>query len=220
MALRNSVLAQIWKSLERSPFTPLDFTVDSTSGKALLEVAFNHSASFRFVAKRSANKTISVTMSPGEHEDVEFHHLGTAEDLPDELLKWTRHIRDELRATVPVYSELDELREALDRHIKEHVDHPEQSFSEEEADDLKAKLDELRAKFQEMQDRHELTQQEVDRLSQEIASIKANVDVFPKDVWYKTAANKLWLAVSKVATSKESRQLLAKAAQRMLGLDQ
>lgn len=76
------------------------------------------------------------------------------------------------------------------------------------------------AKFQEMQENHELTQQEVNRLNQEIAALKVNLSGYPKGTWYKTAASKLWLAVSKVGTSKESRQVISKVANKMLGLDQ
>ncbi|WP_371180704.1 hypothetical protein [Xanthomonas sacchari] len=160
-----------------------------------------------------------IIASPGEHEVQEYRPIKNPSEVPDEVLSWTRNVRDELRTAIPIYSELDELRDTIEKHVRDHVSSPQEVFSSDEADELRNKLDELLAKFVEMQERHELTQQEVNKLNQEIAAIKANLGGYPKGVWYKTAANKLWLAFSKVGTSKESRQVIAQAAQKLLGLD-
>lgn len=219
MPLRNSVIADVWSAIERSPFSPADFQVITDGRDSLLKITFRHNAAYTFTLSKSGSKGYMVVASPGEHETQEYTSVDNPSEAPDQILNWTRNIRDEMRSTIPVYSELDELRETIERHVKEHVDNPQQPFSQEESDELRGKLDDLMAKFQEMQERHELTQQEVNRLNQEITAIKANLSGYPKGTWYKTAANKLWLAVSKVGTSKESRQVLAKAAQKLLGLD-
>jgi hypothetical protein len=99
------------------------------------------------------------------------------------------------------------------------VGSPQQRFTDEEAEELGRKLDELTAKFQLMEEQNELTRQEVERLDGEIENLKINLSSYPKGVWYRTAAAKIWQTVSSVAASKESRLLLAQAAQKMLGLD-
>jgi len=220
MSLRNALVAKIWNSLEQSPFTPADFIVDLNRSDALLLVTFRHSPAFKFTATETYKGELFATCSPGAYKATERVQLNTLAELPDLVLNWSRNVRDELRTTVPVYSELDALRETIEKHINEHIESPETPFSNDEAEELRAKLDELAEKFQQMQEHNELTQQEVNRLNQEITAIKANLAAYPRGVWYKTAANKIWIAVSKVGTSKESRQVLAQAAQKLLGLDQ
>ena len=139
--------------------------------------------------------------------------------IPDRVEVWIRNVRDELRTTVPVYAELDDLKAKLEKHINEHVSNPDVPFSAAEADEMREKLNDLLSRLEEMEKKSEITEQELNRLKKELTSIKANVTTFPKGVWYKTAANKLWAVTSKIATSQESRQVLAKAAQKMLGLD-
>jgi hypothetical protein len=219
MPLRNSVIAAVWSAIERSPFSPADFQVITDNRDFLLKITFRHAPTFTFTLNKSGSDSYTIVISPGEHEVQEYKRVASPSDAPDQVLMWTRNIRDELRTTIPIYSELDELRETIENHVKEHVSDPQAAFSPDEADELREKLDELMSKFQQMQERHELTQQEVNKLNQEITAIKANLNGYPKGVWYKTAANKLWLAVSKVGTSKESRQVIAQAAQKLLGLD-
>lgn len=221
MSLRDSLVAKIWSSIERSPFTPADFEVD-TSGEdgVLLSIVFRHAPQYSLVVKENWKGEISTALSPGEYKKTETIFPTELHKLPDIVTTWSRNVRDELRTSLPVYSELDAIREALERHINEHVEHPEKPFTEGEADDLREKLDALMEKFCEMQERNELTEQELNRLNREIASIKENLPSYPKEVWYKTAANRIFSAVGKVSTSKESRQVLAQAAQKLLGLDQ
>lgn len=219
MPLRDSLIARIWSAIERSPFTPADFDVDVSGGESLLSVVFRHAPAYSIVVNENWKGEVSALVSPGEYKKQETIFPAELQKIPEYVTAWARNVRDELRSTVPVYSELDALKEALEQHINEHIENPNEPFTEEEADDLRAKLDILMQRFQEMQERSELTEQELNRLNREIASIKENLPSYPKAVWYKTAANRILTSVNKVATSKESRQVLAQAAQKLLGLD-
>jgi hypothetical protein len=219
MSLRDSLVAKIWSSIERSPFTPADFEVSFTGDYGvLLSIAFRHKPEYTLLVKEDWNGDVTAEVSPGEHKKTEKVSSVQLDKLPDMVSAWAKNVRDELRATIPVYSEVESLREALEQHIKDHVENPDQPFTEDEVGLLRTKLDELLTKFQEMQERSEITEQELNRLNREIASIRENLPSYPKNVWYKTAANRLLSAVGKVATSRESRQVLAQAAQRLLGL--
>ena len=219
MALRNSVIADVWNHIEMSPFSPADFQVVTDSRESLLNITFRHNSKYTFNLKKISSDTYIITASPGKHETQENTNIKNPSEAPQQVLNWAKNIRDELRTTIPIYSELDKLRETIEQHVKEHIDNPQEPFNQEESEQLRNKLDDLMAQFVVMQERHELTQQEVNRLNQEISDIKSNLSGYPKGTWYKTAASKLWLATSKVGTSKESRQVLAKAAQKLLGLD-
>jgi hypothetical protein len=220
MALRKSLETKILAAIEASPFTAIDFDV-ATGGKPgtpILRIDFRHHPSYTLEVFERLNNEIHVEISPGAHKLRERHLISSLGDIPDEVKQWTRHIRDELRTTVPVYAELDALREKVDRHIEEHVSNPNEPFAVHEAAELAQKLDEMIARFVEMEARHELTEQELKRLQQEVTSLKVNVESYPKGTWYRTAAAKLWDVTSKVASSKESRQVLADSARKALGM--
>lgn len=220
MMLRDSLAAKIWSAIEKSPFTVGDFEVEFGSSKDddILNIRFRHHPDFYLSITENYKSECTSNESPGEHKKKEAYLLRSLADIPERITVWARNVRDELRVTVPVYSELDELREIVERHINENVQNPNERFSDSEVDELREKLDELAKRFAEMQEKNELTEQEVNRLNQEIASIKTNLVSYPRGVWYKTAANKIWATVGKIATSQESRQVLAQAARKMLGL--
>jgi len=85
-------------------------------------------------------------------------------------------------------------------------------------DGLREKLDALAERFSELAQHSEITKQELNRVQQELTAIKANLTSFPKGTWYKTAGTKLWSVTSKVITSAESRQVIAQAARKLIGL--
>lgn len=220
MPLRNSLVSKIWTAIEKSPFTAADFdVVFGDKDESLLLITFRHEPGFRFAVSQNYTGAVAILASPGDHKTHEVIAVDGFSEIPEKVTAWARNVRDELRATIPIYSELDELREILDRHVADHIDNPGAPFSESEIVELRGKLDELMARFQEMQEKNEMTEQELNRLNQEITSIKTNLTTYPKGVWYKTAANKIWASVSKVATSQESRQVIAQAARKLLGLD-
>lgn len=217
--MRATLQAKIWSAIQSSPFTAADFDVTfGRENQDLLLVVFRHDTRWSFGLSGSYSGNWSLTESPGNHRTTEVSTPKSLDDIPDLLLKWIRNVRDELRTSLPIYSELDELRRALDEHVTQHVSNPEQPFNREEAAELKSKLDDLMARLQQMEEKNQLTEQEVKRLNQEITSLKTNVDSYPKGTWYKTAASKLWATVTSVVSSPEGRKVLTQASQRALGL--
>jgi sugar-specific transcriptional regulator TrmB len=222
--LRASLVAKIYDVLEKSPFTVSDFVVDlpEKDGEQLLLIGFRHDQRFAFELNQRFTEdgyVYSVTMAPGEFKKTEEEVVQSLSAVPDFIKAWARNVRDELRASIPIYSELDEIRELIEKHISENVKEPESRFSAAEVDDLRSKLDMLAARFDELQQRNEITEQQLNRLNQELTSLKSNLSSFPKGTWYKTAGAKLYATVNAIITSKESRQILAQQAKKALGLD-
>lgn len=217
--LKHSVLAKVYSTLEKSPFTVADFAVkpDHKDESVILTVTFRHQSEYVFQVLEH-NDGIFVIESPGEYRKTESGELKSLQELPSKLADWARNIRDELRTHMPVYDEIDELRQAIEKHVAEHVADAEAPFSKVEADELREKLDLLSSKFEELAQHNEITKQELNRVQQELTAIKANISAFPKGTWYKTAGAKLWVVTSKVITSSESRQVLAQAARKLIGL--
>lgn len=218
--LKQSVLVKIFSALEKSPFTVADFLVQPGQAKddPILTVTFRHDTRFYFTVTESRGE-YWLEVSPGEYKAQEFRQIESMQRLPDRLLEWARNVRDELRAYVPVYAELEELRETIDKHIAEHVEAPDEPFTSEQADELRAKLDILAQKFADLAEHNEITKQELNRLDQELTALKGNLSTFPRGTWYKTAGAKLWSVTSKIVGSKESREVLAQATRKAIGLD-
>lgn len=217
--LKHSVLAKIYSALEKSPFTVADFEVKAEHKEehVILTVKFRHHAEYIFQVQEHEGAMFALE-SPGEFLKSETIQLPSLEALPSRLTSWARHIRDELRAELPAFEEIDQLRQTIEQHIADHVADAAAPFTKAEADDLREKLDALASKFAELAEHNEITKQELNRVQQELTSIKANLTTYPKGTWYKTAGTKLWSVTSKIITSSESRQVLAQAARKLVGL--
>jgi hypothetical protein len=220
--LKHSLLAKIYAALEKSPFTVADFLVEEgdeeKNAKLLLSVRFRHQPEFVLQVQEHENLYYSVE-SPGDFRKTDTVGLPTLQAIPERLAIWARNVRDELRTVLPAFAEIESLRATIDAHLREHLSDPDERFSKAEADDLREKLDALAASFSDLADRSEITKQELNRVQQELTAIKANLANFPKATWYKTAGTKMWSVTSRLITSAESRQLLAQAARKALGMD-
>lgn len=218
--LKKSVLARIIVALEYSSFTAADFDV-TTGGKSaepLLKVTFRYDTSYTFLV-RSGTNGYYTTESPGEYQSVEHVNLVSLAMISSRIETWLRNVKDDLQTSIPVYRELDELRQKIDEHVKEHVSNPDERFTRTEIEDLGSKLDELSRKFSELSERNQINEQELGRLNEELARVKENLATYTRGTWYKTAATKLWSVIEKIMSSKESRQVIAEAARKAIGID-
>ena len=236
MALRKTLIAKIYEAIERSPHTAADFSFDfNPGGSKHCSIQFLHHEGFRFVAEsRQTTPALAIAMvmprekpesylvsieAPGEHETPEVFRLHSLDQVPERVYQWTLHLRDELRATIPIYSDLAELRERVENHIKEHVSQPEAPFTKAEADEWREKLDTLVKRCEELEDQGQMTQQEIDRLNKEVENLKDNIEKYPKGIWLKTTATRLATIGEKMVTSNSATKLLfGKWLPKLLGL--
>jgi chromosome segregation ATPase len=135
------------------------------------------------------------------------------------VYEWTRHLRAELRASLPVYGELDELRQRVEEHIRDHVASPEDRFSKEEADDLRTKLGEMLQRFEELKERSELTDGQLRELQKQVETLSEDLRGFRKSTWYRTAFTKLFTFGKAVASTPEGQKLIVDAARKVIGVD-
>lgn len=185
--LRKTVIIKIYNALDRSAFSPADFVIDfPEAGEVLVSIRFRYDNNFLFELKERWDKERRVPRfftieAPGEHKVQEAVAIVEPSSAASWVMTWCSNIRSELRASIPVYDDLDHIREMIEKHIQEHVKHPEEPFSEAEIDALREKLDNLTEKFDELQQQNELTEQEVNRLKREIRSVKSDLAGFPKE---------------------------------------
>ncbi|MEB2605018.1 hypothetical protein SB461_00660 [Burkholderia cenocepacia] len=226
MPLRQAIIAEIYHALDSSDFTSADFEVRTafSSSGTLLEVVFRSFNEYRFVVKEEVDYNGTVTQVyaqriPGLERDSDIVDVESLSKLPAMLKVWTKAVRSELRATLPVYSELDVLRQRVEEHIREHVVNPDERFSQEEADELRVKLNELAQRFEELHEKNELSAQQLKKMEAQIEVLTDDLQGFRRGTWYRTAATKLWSLATLVASSPEGRKVLTQAAQKAIGVD-
>jgi hypothetical protein len=164
-------------------------------------------------------RRLGQMLTPGVHETSEASYIQSLEGIDRTVANWCRHVRDELRATLPVYEELDEIRGIIEEHINKNVDNPEEPFSASEVEELRQKLDFMAEQFSDLLERNEITEKELNVLNREVTALKENMKGFTKGAWYRTAGTRLFDVARKIVTSKEGRKVLADAARKALGVD-
>ncbi|HDR8947603.1 TPA: hypothetical protein QDA71_004642, partial [Burkholderia vietnamiensis] len=208
-------------ALDESSFTSADFEI-TTNNKVLLSVVFRANRRYNFTVQEEQafiKRGIFARRTPGAERESDEVNVESLSYLPNMATEWTKYLRSELRAALPVYDELDALRQRVEEHIQEHVAEPDDRFSREEADELREKLRDLMTKFETLQERSELTDQQVKKLESQIEVLISDLNGFHRGTWYRTAANKIWSIITSVATSPEGRSLLTQAAQKAIGVD-
>jgi hypothetical protein len=221
MSLRTSLVSEIYYALDSSSFTAADFEI-TTDDKLLLSVIFRSDRTYKFTVQEEMELLTRVHRArriPGEELNADIAKVTSLSELPSMVLEWTKYLRSELRAKLPVYDELDALRQRVEDHIREHVASPDDRFSQEEAQDLRDKLNEMLAKFEEMKEQSELTDSQLRELQKQVATLSDDLRGFPKGTWYRTAFTKLFTFGKSVAASPEGRKLMFEATQKVLGVD-
>lgn len=157
--------------------------------------------------------------TPGAELVADVAKVDSLSDLPSMVFEWTKFLRAELRASLPVYDELEALRERVEEHIRDHVASPEDRFSREEVQELRDKLSEMLQKFEDMKDRSELTESQLQKLQAQVNVLSEDLAGFRKGTWYRTAFSKLFTLGKAVAATPEGRKLMLEATQKTLGVD-
>jgi len=223
--LRKSIVSKIYNALEKTPFTLADFNVVTPDEEdELLLITFLPQDTFQFRVvylerEESGDKSMTKIMSPGFHKMKEGQYISSLSYIHEDVGEWGKRIREELRASLPVYEEIDQIRELVEEHLKSKVENEDSPFSNSEIDELRSKFDDLASKFEELAENNEITQKELNKLKREMGAVKENLKNFPKGVWYRTAATRIFSVFSKIVTSSEGRKVLAKAAKKALELE-
>lgn len=226
--LRKAVLEKIIKTLDSSCFTASDFSVETpANGDPLLQLTFRHHPSYAYILKEKFEKDADgekvsvfyVTASPGEHKLQETDNFYEFSDVIKGITAWCRNIRSELRAAIPVFDDIDILRAKIEEHIKEHVEDPEGKFDDYELQDIRAKFEALYVTLEELKEHKKVTEAELNKLKKELQAIQEDAKYYPRGTWLKTASNKIFGTLTKVAASKEGRGIIADSARKLIGLE-
>jgi len=212
---------QVYEALDKSEFSYADFEVSYPEEDGLLAfVKFipepSYQLQFREPSTQTGNKFL-LSYSPGSFMEVGEVRADNFIEAVRGLATWCSNIRADLRADSPWINELDDLRASFEEAIRKHVSDPEKHFTREEAAALQARLDDLISKFEQLHERNAITEDQLKLVKDELDQIKANTTSFKKATFFKTAGNKLFSLMMKVAGSKPAQEALVEATRHALG---
>lgn len=219
--LRKTVIRELKDVLNKSVFTLDDFSltleaVGEEDADFLFGLVFIHDTAFDYQV-RSAVEGIWASRSPGDITNSEDRRIGDWSDCLCDVDDWCSEIREELKASNPIYSEIDEIRNLIEKQLNVDAS-DEEEFSVSEINDLLRKFEELKTRVESLEQDQIITKKQLEEFNSGVNQVKEDLQVYPKTTWYKVATNKLVNTVVSIAKSKEGRDLLATGANKLFGL--
>lgn len=223
--LRKVIQRQVYEILDDSVFTSHDFRVvfgdDDKDDEDLIYIEFSYNPSLNFSVNRYTSPGTSINFrifrSPGDFETTQSGYLSDFPEVLAHIDIWCKEVRDELKAELPVYTELDKLRETIEAHINSTDSGSE--FSAEDIFNLKKSFAELEKRVDALENEKALTEKQAIEVKEGISQVVEDLEFYPKDTWIKTATNKLTKIISTIGKTKEGRAILADGARKLLGLN-
>jgi len=227
--LKQAVIEKVYKALDNDYFTIGDFETSfpNKRDEPLCQIKFRHNARFSFlITEGPKNKlnplgeVVPMTVeSPGDFKTSETHDHNSFEECLDRIRFWCENVRKDLRAQIPLIDEFDDLRAEFDKHIKEHLSDPEQSFTPDELERINKRFDELYEQLAALAAKHQVTEQELQQVKRQFDLMKHSAREYPKGMWANLTKNRIITALRKLAGSKEARKLMYEGARKLLGWD-
>lgn len=217
--LRETTKQKIFSVLEGTYFTGGSFSANfNENQEPFLVIRFIPNANFTFSVKQTFNVAGYVaTEAPGVHiENGESYKYDNLDACIKAIGKWAERILEDYRSKNPIIDEFEQLRKTLFEQVEGHIKDQHSHFTPEEISGLRSKLDELDARLKEVCDKNSEYEHSLREAHREIEKIKADLELFPKGVWYRVAGAKVLGLIKKVAGSQEGRELALEAAKKFL----
>ncbi len=239
--LKPSFVKDIYGKLKGSRFSIHDFEIDlPQQGKILINIIFKYNIDYKFVVaeetsvsiidvsdnysqllgktktERQTYTQITVTESPGEYKLIEKNDASDLGDAINKIPRWCSSIHEDICAKIDTYDNFDNLRDQLDKIIKDNGEKESEQFSSKEIAELKEKLENLYSKFEELKEQNIFTENELKQLKVQINQAINNSENYPRGLWKKVTNNKLLQTLGDFAKSKEGKDLIVDGIKRLL----
>lgn len=232
--LKNSVIASILNQLEYGDFCREDFDLKFPDGSSVLaQITFTASPKYSFVIDEhqtgnrlattiafqedETKKVIRTIESPGDYRNNESHTHSKIGSAVSRISDWVENIREDLVHSRDVLrTTVDDLSAEFQESIDEKIENPDDYFGEDEQSELINKLNELQERVVKLEKELELDPKDTAKIESAIEKSKADIKVYPKGVWYKTAGTKLMKLLRQVLNTKEGREIAADVAKKLL----
>lgn len=234
--LKNSIISEIMNNLNYGDFCREDFTTQFPDGSSTLaKLVFSALPKYKFEieehitsgnnfalalmhqAEPERKKVIRTIESPGDYRNDEYHTHSNISDAVNRVTNWVRNIREDLiHSKDAVRTTIDDITAEFQSSIDENIENPEQYFQDQEKIDLIAKLDELQKRVESIESEMGIDPKQAKAIETAIEKSKADVDLYPKGVWYKTAGTKLIKLLKEALKTKEGREIASDIIKKLI----
>lgn len=234
--LKNSIISEILNNLNYGDFCREDFTTHFPDGSSTLaKLVFSSLPKYEFEIEEHVTggnsfavalmqqpeperkKVIRTIESPGDYRNNEYHTHNDISDAVDRVTYWVKNIREDLiHSKDAVRTTIDDITAEFQSSIDENIENPEQYFQDQEKIDLIAKLDELQKRVGSLEAEMGIDPKQAKVIETAIEKSKADVDLYPKGVWYKTAGTKLMKLLKEALKTKEGREIASDIIKRLI----
>lgn len=234
--LKNSIISEVLNNLNYGDFCREDFTADFPDGSSTLaKLVFSSMPKYKFEIEEHVSgrnnfaialmqqpeaerkKVIRTIEIPGDYRNNEYH---IHEDIPgavDRITNWVRNIREDLiHSRDTVKTKIDDITSEFQSSIDENIENPEEYFQAQEKLDLIAKLDELQKRIESLEAEIGIDPKQVKAIGTAIEKSKADADIYPKGVWYKTAGTKLIKLFKDILKTNEGREIASDIIKKLI----
>ena len=118
--LRKTVQKEVYDSLDNSIFSSDDFEVQfgDSDGEWMVYISFKHEGDYRFsIGNPTGSGSCYILRSPGKLQEDEGDYGESFTSALSEIPNWCDEIRNELKASKPIYREVDELRKIIEEQF-------------------------------------------------------------------------------------------------------
>lgn len=222
--LRKTVQKEVIEILNNSFFTSDDFYVyfdneekdEDEDENVLLRINFKHDENLYIEISKTSNNYLTE-QNPGNIEQYESLYHDDFRDALQKITSWCNEVSHELKASIPVYKEVDKLKKIIEDHII--GENNEEEFSVEEINELRSKFDELRTRVEKLEEQQIITGNQKEEFTNGLNQVSESLEYYPKSTWVKTASNKLVKLLCGIGRSKEGRKLLENGAKKFFDLE-
>lgn len=232
--LKNSVITGILSKLDYGDFCREDFDLElPDDSSTLATIRFSALPKYSFVIDEhytgnkfavaiafqedETKKVIRTIESPGDYRNNEIHTHSKIGSAVNRITDWVENVREDLVHSRDVLrTTIDDLSAEFQNSIDENIEDPEAYFKEHEQNELIEKLNELQERVAKLEQELELDPKDTAKIESAIEKSKADIKLYPKGVWYKTAGTKLMKLLRQVLNTKEGREIAADIAKRLI----
>lgn len=234
--LKNSIISEILNNLNYGDFCREDFTTHfPDASSTLAKLVFSSLPKYELVIEEHVTggnrfavalmhqteperkKVIRTIESPGDYRNDEYHTHNDISDAVDRVTYWVKNIREDLiHSKDAVRTTIDDITAEFQSSIDENIENPEQYFQDQEKIDLIAKLDELQKRVESLEAEMGIDPKQAKVIETAIEKSKADVDLYPKGVWYKTAGTKLMKLFKEAVKTKEGREIASDIIKKLI----
>ncbi|MFJ3057154.1 hypothetical protein [Herbaspirillum sp. NPDC087042] len=223
--LKQSVINLIYIHLELEDFCAADFDANfSDDTKQLAKLTFRAKPAYTFIIGEASESGFLALMAtprergkkgfetierPGDYKNVEVKNHDDINACIGRIGNWLKNIRDDLASGMNNFdTEFVEAAQNLFAEAAASESDPAGYFNSDERKEMAKKLDELQIRVKDLEAKFNITPEEQQAFEKAISKSKADLSVYPREVWWKTTSTKIWNAMVMIAKSKEGRDLL------------